>query len=73
MQGEYTGDLVTQDEAERRGRVYDMMDLSYLFSANEQWAIDAQKNGNKLRCAPSRSASCCWCLLLPWLPIYTYR
>lgn len=51
VQGEYTGDLVTQEEAERRGKVYDIMDSSYLFSVNEQWAMDAQKNGNKLRCA----------------------
>lgn len=42
---------MTQDEAERRGKVYDMMDCSYLFSLNEAWAIDAQKHGNKLRYA----------------------
>ncbi|PNH07048.1 Histone-lysine N-methyltransferase EZA1 [Tetrabaena socialis] len=42
--GEYTGDLITQDEANRRGSVY-------LFNLNTEWVVDAKFRGNKLRCA----------------------
>jgi [histone H3]-lysine27 N-trimethyltransferase EZH2 len=51
VQGEYTGELLTNEECERRGAVYDRRDTSYLFSLNDKWVIDAQKVGNKLRFA----------------------
>ena len=51
MQGEYTGELLTNEECERRGAVYDRRDSSYLFGLNNKWVIDAQKVGNKLRFA----------------------
>lgn len=51
LQGEYTGELLQNEECERRGAVYDRRDTSYLFTLNAKWAVDAQKVGNKLRFA----------------------
>eukprot|EP00955_Chlamydomonas_euryale_P046181 353358-Chlamydomonas_euryale.AAC.1 len=39
------------EEADRRGRIYDRMNNSYLFNLNEQWVLDARHRGNKFRFA----------------------
>lgn len=49
--GEYTGDLITDQEAERRGRIYDRQDKSYLFNLTKEKVLDANRRGNKLRFA----------------------
>ena len=47
--GEYKGEIITKDEAERRGAVYEHQKLSYLFSLNANQEIDSTYFGNKVR------------------------
>ncbi|KAI9888037.1 MAG: hypothetical protein M1823_000158 [Watsoniomyces obsoletus] len=47
--GEYVGEIVSSAEAERRGVIYNLQKLSYLFTSNKAQDVDATQYGNKLR------------------------
>ena len=49
--GEYVGELVSSGEADRRGVLYDMMNVSYLFDLDVRTTVDATTTGNKMRFA----------------------
>ncbi|WJX76123.1 [histone H3]-lysine(4) N-trimethyltransferase [Trifolium repens] len=58
--GEYTGELISHEEAEKRGTLYEHAGFSYLFDLDDKYCIDAYRMGNKLKFANHSSEPNCY-------------
>ena len=47
--GEYTGEVISISEGDRRGAMYHVLNQEYLFVINKHQEIDASNHGNKMR------------------------
>ncbi|KAL1196715.1 Histone-lysine N-methyltransferase MEDEA [Cardamine amara subsp. amara] len=62
--GEYTGELVSEEEADERGKAYGKLGTSYLFTMNDQFDVDAVRKGNKFKFLNHSSKPNCYSKLM---------
>jgi len=48
---EYVGEIITLEESERRGEIYDFKKSTYMFTLNNEYLVDAARFGGKIRFA----------------------
>lgn len=49
--GEYTGELISHREADKRGKIYDRANSSFLFDLNEQVCVSRDLHSLNLSCS----------------------